>query len=59
MLSFWNSAVYNIVWCQYKMILQTSLQLLRQNSFEHTKDTPYFALTGKLQSVHCEDFEEN
>ena len=30
-----------------------------KSEFEHTKDTPYFALTGEIWGVFCEDFEEN
>ena len=30
-----------------------------KSEFEHTKDTPYLALTGELWSVFCGDFEEN
>ena len=31
----------------------------RKSNIKLTKDTPYFALTGKLWGVYCEDFEEN
>ena len=27
--------------------------------FRITTDTPYFALTGELWGIYCEDFEEN
>ena len=30
-----------------------------KSEFEHTKNTPYLALTGELWDVFCENFGEN